>query len=478
MKKHKQISFLLNDEQINLSDIAPDFTLLDFLRLKKGLTGTKEGCNEGDCGACTILIGRLVEGRLIYESINACIRFVTSLNACHIVTIEHLKNADGALHPIQEAMIKYHASQCGFCTPGIIMSLYGLWMQNPYPKKAEIELALQGNLCRCTGYAPIIKAAMNISKKGRLAKDILIKQRNEITTKLKKMNGAKRIEIDSKNGKTYIPASISDLAKILQDNPKATIIAGSSDVGLWVNVNFNNISPMVYIGNLIALKKTKISKTGLSIGAAVSYSQAQQTIAKHFPALAGFWEKIGGAQIRNMGTIGGNIANGSPIADMAPPLIALGAKLVLIKGKKQRKISIEDYYISYGKKDLQQGEFIKEIFIPFIKQDEIVAFYKVSKRQYEDISTVSASFNITVKKQKITKAKLAYGGMAAIPSRAKSVEKELLNKDFKKDIFEKAALKMSEDFSPINDVRATAEYRILLAQNLLKRFYLEQGEAK
>jgi len=477
MKLRNHISFLLNGEQVNLSDISPDLTLLDFLRLQKNLCGTKEGCAEGDCGACTVLVGRLFEGELIYENINACIRFVATLDATHVVTIEHVKNANGDLHPIQQALIKYHGTQCGFCTPGIVMSLYALWMQSPHPKKAEVEQALQGNLCRCTGYAPIIKAAMNISAEGKLSKDLLVKQRKIITSQLQKLNDGARVELSGKNGITYIPASVFDLADILQDNPKATIIAGSSDVGLWVNVNFTDISPMIYIGNLAALKKTKISKTGLTIGAGLSYAQSQKIIAKHFPTLANFWKNIGGAQIRNMGTIGGNIANGSPIADMAPPLIALGAKLTLIKRKERRKLSVEDFYISYGKKDLQQGEFIKEIFIPFIKTSEIFAVYKVSKRQYEDISTVSAAFNITVKNNKISKAKLVYGGMAAIPSRAKSVEKELLKKPFSEDNFAKAALSIPADFTPINDVRATAQYRILLAQNLLKRFYCEQGES-
>ncbi len=474
MLRRKEVRFLLNDEQVILKNISPSLSLLDFLRLERGLCGTKEGCNEGDCGACTILVGRLVDEQLTYEAVNACIRFVPSLDGMHIITIEHLKPSDKELHPVQKALVKYHGSQCGFCTPGIAMSLYGLWLQNPFPKQEEIKIALQGNLCRCTGYAPIIRAALAISKQGDLANDFLHKQRQTIIKNLQKINEGAQVEVISEAGEFYIPKTIDDLALLYADKPKATLLAGSTDIGLWVNVEHRNISPVIFIGNIAELKEIKQGKDALIIGAGITYSQAREAFAKHFSFLADFLTNIGGTQVRNMGTIGGNIANGSPIGDMAPPLIALGASLHLQQGNKHRKILLEDFYIAYGKQDLQQSEFIKSIEIPYIKPNELVVVYKVSKRKYEDISTLCAAFKLEIKNEIITKSILAYGGMAAKPSRAKRAEKQLLDEPISQKIFDKAALVLSDDFSPINDVRASADYRMLVAQNLLKKFYLEQ----
>ncbi len=475
MKIRKKISFLLNDKILELDNFSPSLTLLDFLRLEKNLNGTKEGCNEGDCGACTVLVGRLVDGKLIYESVNACIRFIGSLDGTHIVSIEHLKSATGELHPIQLAIVKYHASQCGFCTPGIILSLYGLLMSKPKANKDDIEKALQGNLCRCTGYASIIRAVEAIVNDGGLENDLLINEKKTITKKLQKMQIVGRVEISNKAGEFIIPKDVDDLALLLEKKPNATLLAGSTDIGLWVNKDFKNISPVIYIASLDGLKEVKQGKNNLIIGAANNYSQSQKIIKKHFPQLADFLFNIGGNQIRNMGTFGGNIANGSPIADLAPPLFALGASLNLRKGKSTRKILLEDFYIAYGKQDLQQGEFIQNIEIPYLKDNEKYAIYKISKRKYEDISTVCASFKLTINNDKITKATLAYGGMAAKPSRAKKAEQQLLGQPFEEQIIEKAALALPNDFVPIDDVRATAQYRLLIAQNLLRKFYLEQA---
>ncbi len=469
----KEIRFLLNDEQVNLSNISPSLSLLDFLRLERGLCGTKEGCNEGDCGACTILVGKLVDGQLTYETINACIRFVPSLDGTHIITIEHLQSSDKELHPVQKALVKYHGSQCGFCTPGVAMSLYGLWLQNPFPKQEEIKTALQGNLCRCTGYAPIIRAALAISEQGDLANDFLLKKRQTIIKKLQKINEDTGVKIISEAGEFYIPKTIDDLALLYAAKPKATLLAGSTDIGLWVNVEHRNISPVIFIGNIAELKEIKQGKDALIIGAGITYSQAREAFVKNFPFLADFLTKIGGTQIRNMGTIGGNIANGSPIGDMAPALIALGASLHLQQGNKYRKILVEDFYIAYAEQDLQQSEFIKSIEIPYIKPNELLEVYKVSKRKNEDISTVCAAFKLGIENKIITKSILAYGGMAAKPTRAKQTEKALIGQLFNEQVIEKAALALSDDFSPINDVRASADYRMLVAQNLLKKFYLE-----
>ncbi len=473
MAARSEIRFLLNDKEVRLSDFSPFMSLLDYLRLEHNLCGTKEGCNEGDCGACTLLIGRLEGEELIYESVNSCIRFLASIDLCHVVTIEHLRGDDGSLHPIQRKMVDSHGSQCGFCTPGIIMSLYSLFLQNPKANREEIEIALQGNLCRCTGYAPIIRAALSLSENGILASDILHKERQKIIKKLQNMNNGKRVEINSKRGEFIIADNEDELAKSLKEKPKANILAGSTDLGLMVNKHFKNISPTIFIANIAELKEIKEHKEGLEIGACVTYSQLAKKIGQYFEHLGDFLIQIGGAQIRNMGTIGGNLANGSPIGDMAPALMALNAKMILRKGDNIRTILVRDFFIAYQKQDLQEGEFIKSIFIPYIKKEEKHAIYKISKRKYEDISTVCAAFNMEIKQGKITRAILAYGGLAAKPSLAKSTQEQLLNKSANEQTIKEAANFLSKDFAPISDVRASAQYRLKLAQNLLFKFYLE-----
>ena len=478
MAFRNEIRFILNNKIICLSDVSPSLNLLDFLRIEQGLSGTKEGCNEGDCGACTVLVGRLKNGELVYENINACLRFVASLDLCHIVSIEHLKSKDGTLHPIQQKMIDYHASQCGFCTPGIIMSLYGLFMSQEKVKKSDIIKALQGNLCRCTGYEPIIKAALEIAKNKDFKKDILNKKQKEILQKLKKLDDKKTVQIFNEGGNIFIPKSLNDFAIQLEKKPKSKIIAGATDISLWIKDNFCPKLDYIFIGNLSDLKQIKETKKSLSLGANITYFEAKEIMLKHFPFLSDFWFRIGGAQIRNMGTIGGNIANGSPIADMAPPLIALGAELVLQKGKTKRKVALEDFYISYGKQDLKQGEFVKTINIPLVLGEEKLATYKISKRKDEDISTLCGAFNFTIKNNKIIKVKIVYSGLAAKVTRAKKAEEILLNQTFNEKIIKKAANSLEQTFTPINDLRASADYRMLVAKNLLKKFYFEHSEGK
>lgn len=469
-KIRNTIRFLLNDEAISLSDISGTQTLLDFLRLDKYLRGTKEGCAEGDCGACTVLVGRLSHGTLVYESVNACIRFIGSLDGCHVVTIEHLKGKDGALHPIQQAMVEHHGSQCGFCTPGVVMSLYGLWMQKPNANADEIEQSLQGNLCRCTGYAPIMRAAQAIS--GTPKKDPLVRERATISAKLKDLHDGKRIET-SGDDRVIVPANLNDFAALLVSEPKATIVAGATDVGLWVSKLMRDISPAVFIGHLDELKTIDAGKDGLVLGAGVTYSEAANVITKHFPQLRDFWMRIGGAQVRNMGTIGGNIANGSPIGDTPPPLIALGASIILRKGKARRTVKLEDFFVAYGKQDRKAGEFVESIHIPYLSADDQFAAYKITKRRDEDISAVCAAFRVSIVDGKITDAVIAFGGMAATPKRAKAAEKALVGKSWNEGAFEAAATALARDFKPISDMRASAEYRMLAAQNLVRRFYLE-----
>ncbi|MGC4026792.1 MAG: xanthine dehydrogenase small subunit [Mesorhizobium sp.] len=473
-----EIRFLLNGEKVALRDVAPDETLLDYLRLRQNLRGTKEGCAEGDCGACTVLVGRLLAGKLIYESVNACIRFVGSLDGTHVVTVEHLKGSDGKLHPVQQAMVDFHGSQCGFCTPGFVMSLYGLWMREPNPNDAAIEKALQGNLCRCTGYEAIVRAARAISDYGKVSKDPLLAERKAVIAQLTAMRDGVRVEIGTGKDRLIVPANVDDFAKLLEAEPTATVVAGSTDVGLWVTKHMRDISPVVFIAGLEELKSISEEKGVVTIGAGVTYTEAFETLAGRIPALGSLINRIGGEQVRNMGTIGGNIANGSPIGDTPPPLIALGASLTLRRGKKRRTIALQDYFIAYGKQDRQPDEFVEAVHVPVPKKGTHFAVYKVSKRRDEDITSTLGAFLIEVKGGVVKDVRIAYGGMAATPKRASAVEAALLGKPWNEATVEVALGEFAKDFAPLTDMRATADYRALAARNLLVRFYAETTGTK
>lgn len=465
------LQFILNNQEIRLNEVGASETLLDYLRITRRLTGTKEGCAEGDCGACTVLVGRLTAEGLVYESVNACIRFLASCHACHIVTIEHLRGPD-ELHPIQQAMVEHHGSQCGFCTPGIVMSLYGLWMANPNAGAQQIEEALQGNLCRCTGYEPIIKAALAAGRAGGQAQDALTVERDRITQALSGMRQG-RVDLTKGTERAIIPADTDDLAAVLAEHPKAVLIAGATDVGLWVTKFLRDISPAVFIGHL--MKGITVQGDEIRLGAGVTYSEAAPLIAEHVPAAYDYWLRIGGQQVRNMGTIGANIANGSPIGDTPPLLIALNARIVLRKGDKRREIALEDFFIDYGKQDRQPGEFVEEVIIP-TQPGAMIAAYKISKRRDSDITAVAAGFCLTVKNGTITQARVAFGGMAAIPKRAAKAEAALTGQPFAAASFDAAARAVADDFQPLSDWRASAEYRQTVARNLFRRFWLEHSD--
>ncbi|MER9402854.1 xanthine dehydrogenase small subunit [Mesorhizobium caraganae] len=469
-----EIRFILNGRDVALPSMAPETTLLDWLRLDRSLRGTKEGCAEGDCGACTVLVGKLSAGKLVYESVNACIRFLGSLDGTHVVTVEHLRGVSGQLHPVQQAMVDFHGSQCGFCTPGFVMSLYGLWMKSPDPSNAEIEKALQGNLCRCTGYEAIMRAARAISSHGKAAKDPLAAERKAITARLEAMRDGARVEIGAGKQRLIVPANADDFAAVLDKEPGATVVAGSTDVGLWVTKHMRDISPVIFIGNLDGLCDISEDNDVITIGAGVTYTDAFATLAKRIPALGPLFDRIGGEQVRNMGTIGGNIANGSPIGDTPPPLIALGAQLTLRRGKKRRTIPLEDFFIAYGKQDRQPGEFVEAVHVPVPAKGTKFAVYKITKRRDEDITAALGAFFLDLAKDgTVADICIAYGGMAATPKRAFGVEKALLGKPWTEATVETAMAEYAGDFTPLTDMRASAEYRALAAKNLLLRFFAE-----
>ncbi|MEN3792363.1 xanthine dehydrogenase small subunit [Fulvimarina sp. MAC3] len=477
-QRRSEIRFILNGRDICLSDVAADRTLLDFLRLDRRLTGTKEGCAEGDCGACTVLVGRLTADGLAYAPVNACIRFLASVHGCHVVTVEHLAGQDGTLHPVQQAMVDHHGSQCGFCTPGFVMSLYALWMEKPQPTELEVETALQGNLCRCTGYAPIIRAAVAISRYGSPAADPIHREREAISTRLKDLESTDRIVTGPADNRSILPADADDLAACLAEHPDATIIAGATDVGLWVTKFLKPIAPAIFTGHLTEMKRVGLEGDQLWMGAGASYSDAQADLIRHFPHLERYWNRIAGWQVRNMGTVGGNIANGSPIGDTPPALIALGAELTLRLGSARRVIPLEDFFIAYGRQDRAPGEFVEAITVPLSQPGQRDAAYKISKRRDEDISSVAAGISVTVADGQITQCRIAFGGMAGTPKRASAAEAALIGKPWCEAVFTEAAALLPEDFEPLSDWRASAAYRMLAAQNLLRRFFLEQDAGR
>ena len=478
MAARDHVRFLLNDRVVRLDALAPDAMLLDFLRLDQGLTGSKEGCAEGDCGACTVLVGRLENSELRYRSVTSCIQFVAGLDGCHVVTVEHMRGPTGGLHPVQQALVDHHGSQCGFCTPGIAMSLYALYMQDPKPGRTAVAEALQGNLCRCTGYEPIFRAAAHFADYGDPANDPLLIERAAIIETLAGFADGSSVDVTTKGRRLAIPGNADALADVLTRMPEARVVAGATDVGLWVTKFMRDIAPAVFIGHLTDLKSVSVEPDALVFGAGVTYSEALPAIAEHMPQLKAFWLRIGGEQVRNMGTLGGNIANGSPIGDTPPAFIALGAEITLRKGDARRTLKLEDFFIAYGKQDRAPGEFVETIRVPLPGPDDIYAAHKISKRRDEDISALCGAFRLTIRDGVIAEAVIAFGGMAATPKRASAVEAALVGKPWSEASVLAAMPAFEIDFSPISDMRASAAYRMKTAQNLLLRVYLDAAPDK
>ena len=461
------IKFLFNNKIFKIKNPDPNKTILNYVRNDLKMTGTKEGCAEGGCGACTIVLGELNKNKIVYKAINACISFLPILNGKQLILIEDLSNGK-SLHPVQEAMIKFHGSQCGFCTPGFTMSLFSMHKNNRLINNEIVEEALSGNLCRCTGYRPIIDAAKSLNNKND--HDQFKKEQNK-TIKLLKNIKSTDIEINNKGKKFFAPKTISNLKKILNKYPDAKILSGGTDLSLEVTKFRKEIKTIISLNSVEKLNFVKKNRNLLEIGATTSLFEFQNVIKNYFLDFHDILKRYGSLQIRNVGTVAGNIATASPIGDTLPLLLTLDAKIV-VQGKNQKKIfSLSEFFISYRKTKLMKGEFIYSIKIP-INKDNIFKAYKISKRFDDDISSVCGSFSFLIKKNKITKAAIAYGGMSAIPKRASAIEKKLINSEFTENSFSNAIDLINKDFSPLDDMRASSEYRLAVAKNLLlKAFY-------
>lgn len=453
------ITFSLNGNPVSLTDVSPTITLLDWLREERHLTGTKEGCNEGDCGACTVMISDADGSR----ALNGCILFLPQVNGKHVTTVEGLAAADGTLHPAQTAMIDHHGSQCGFCTPGFVVSMATAHLNG----SADHDTQLAGNLCRCTGYAPIIRAAEAITDQPVPDHLLFLASNTEAPQPVQ------TLPLDS----TLVqPRSADALATWYAANPDATLIAGATDVGLWVTKQFRDLGKVAFLNQCSDLRGITETDHEIRIGAMTTLSDLETAIAPHHPSFAAMIRRYASVQVRNAATIGGNIANGSPIGDGPPALIALGATLHLRQGDRRRALVLEDYFIDYGKQDRSPGEFVEAITLP--KQPDTLRCYKLSKRFDQDISAVCACLSITRDGDTIAAARLAYGGMAGIPKRASTAEAALIGKAFTEATIRESMGAMVQDFQPLSDMRASAGYRMQTAQNMLLRYLHDaQGTA-
>ncbi len=471
------VRFVLDGEIIEATDFDPTITVLQYLRRNVRRTGTKEGCAEGDCGACTVAVGSLDGDKINYRAINACIAFLPTLDGKELVTVESL-GTPGRLHPVQQAMVDCHGSQCGFCTPGFVMSLFVHYENDAPTDHKNLCDALAGNLCRCTGYGPILAAGERMKA---LPSAAMYHQSKNTVELLKRIRREDTLTIEYFSGENakryYAPKTLQDLLTLRAENPDATLVAGATDVGLWVTKQHRNLDTIIALNEVCDLKSIRETENSIEIGAMASYADAHEALARWHPDFGEVLRRLGSTQIRNSGTIGGNIANGSPIGDSMPLLIAGGAMLVLRSQKGAREIPLEEFFVDYGKQDLHDDEIVERVSLPRLGKDDYFRAYKISKRFDQDISALCAAFNFTFKNGRVECARLAFGGMAATPKRAKHCESVLNGADWSQEAMETAAVALEKDFAPISDIRASAQYRLAAAKNLLRKAFLEHDSA-
>lgn len=439
------IRFSLNGETVEV-EASPTTTLLDWLRERQKLTGTKEGCNEGDCGACTVMVTEpTVDDGSRSRALNACILFLPQLHGKSVTTVEGLKGPNGQLHPVQTAMVTHHGSQCGFCTPGIVMSM----VVGHRDGRKDHDNVLAGNLCRCTGYAPIVRAAESIEG---------VSEPDWVNTACPDVGSD-----------ALFPETSDELAEWYLSHPDGTLIAGATDVGLWVTKGLAPLQEVAFLHRCRDLQGIEVSDDGIRVGAAVTMADILPILKEHHFSYAEMVRRYGSEQVRQAATIGGNIANGSPIGDNPPALIALGAMLHLRKGDSRRTLPLEDFFLEYGEQDREPGEFVEAVEFP--KDAPNLRCYKISKRFDQDISAVCGCFNLKIEDGFVADARIAFGGMAGVPKRASSVEAALVGRSWSLETAQAAAEFFVDDFTPLTDMRAGAEYRMKVAQNLLIRYF-------
>ena len=478
------IRFLLNGERVDAAGVSPQTTLLEYLRDERQLTGTKEGCAEGDCGACTVVLAERAGASLGWKAINACIRLLPSLDGKAVFTVESLKADDGALHPVQQALVECHASQCGFCTPGFAMSLFSLYKTACAPSQSDVHDALSGNLCRCTGYRPIVDAAARMyalpARDGwrgpGIAGDgsrVVSEDEERLAAQLAMLARDATFEYASDGRRWSAPRDRDALARACASRPGAHLVAGMTDVGLWVTKALRDLDDVIYVGEVADLAAIREPDGGLEIGAAVTLADAVPALDRIYPELHEAWQRFASPPIRNSATLAGNVANGSPIGDAMPALLALDARVVLRSVAGEREVALDAFYPGYRKTARAPGEFVAAVRIPPRADDLRLRAYKVSKRYDQDISAVFACFALSIASGRIRRARIGCGGIAPTPVRARSTETLLEGATWDDACAERAALALHDEFAPIDDMRATANYRRTVLANLMRRFRLE-----
>jgi xanthine dehydrogenase small subunit len=477
------IRFLLNEEPVEVTGLSPQTTLLEFLRDVRRLTGTKEGCAEGDCGACTVVLAERGTNGLAWKAINACIRLLPSVHGKAVFTVESLA-PDGTLHPVQQALVDCHASQCGFCTPGFAMSLFGLYKNAHAAKRADVDDALSGNLCRCTGYRPIVEAAQQMytlpAPAGWRAPGVasdgsraVSREEVRLTQALESLEQAQALDYVVDGERWSAPRTVRELGAACTERPNARIVAGMTDVALWVTKQHRTLGDVIYVGDVDDLRTIDESEDAISIGAGVELTVAMATLNRAFPELDEMWQRFASVPIRNSATLVGNIANGSPIGDSMPALMALGATVVLRHGAREREVPLDAFYPGFRQTARQPGEFLMAVRIPKRVPGLSLRAYKISKRFDQDISAVFACFALTQREGRIGSMRIGCGGVAAVPARARKTESLLVGAAWTAAVAEQAATALQNEFMPIDDMRASAAYRRVVLGNLLRRFFHE-----
>jgi xanthine dehydrogenase small subunit len=468
------ISFIQEDQIMKINNPDPNETLLNYIRTKLKKTGTKEGCAEGGCGACTVVLGELKNNEIKYSAINSCITFLPTLHGKQLIIVEDLISKNGSLHPVQEAMVDCHGSQCGFCTPGFVMSLFSMFKKYTNFKEDIIKESISGNLCRCTGYKPIIKAAKKLSNKNKIDH---FSQNIKNTIKLLKKINNKSIKIYKNDKKYFAPKYIQELKKIIKKNVDSHFMSGGTDLSLKVTKERKDINSIIYMNSIYEMNYIKNNSKYIEIGASTPLIDLENHMQNYYPDFTKILKRYGSPQIRNVGTVAGNIATASPIGDCLPLLLSLNAEVVLQDLKKTKTLLLDSFFVSYRKTKIKKGQFIRSIKIP-LPEKNIFKAYKISKRFDDDISSVCAAFNLEIVKNRIENVKIAYGGMAEIPKRAIFCEKILLKSLINDETISKAKEALERDFKPISDMRASGLYRIEVAKNLLEKCCVEVKQKK